>query len=383
MEIIICFTGLALVLIGYFFSIENVSKIGGLIVWILMIILSVFRYDGTDVGIYMNDYYAVGNYSWDFWNDDLAKVTQQFGFFYFSKLFYELDYDFAVMHFLLILLPMILSGWVVYKLTSKWYVVVVLYLVFPYMIDVAQNRNYVMSVFLLLGFWLLSSSLRWRRLKYSLSMVGALSFHTTGLIYWPIVFLKKVMEYKFVRLLLIISLLSPLYISNVIDNGTQILVAMALDDTPLQMYIVYTEGKTSDAMIDPVKHFIRSWGNVVLCMSIMYYIKTRLEKYSFYDKENIKMKFVDTVYDAWLYCALLLPFIGLTPSMDRIPRNLMLPMYICLAIYMEDTNKKQQYVLLGAVFTVSILLSGLFTIPDVVKAITFDFSSNYFFNLME
>ena len=119
MEIVICLIGVILLIIGCYFSENIIAKIGGGIVYVLMILLSAFRYDGTDVGIYMEDYYAVGEYSWDFWNDELGKVTQQFGFFYFSKLLYEMDLNFAYMHFYLILLSMLLLGWIVYRIIFK------------------------------------------------------------------------------------------------------------------------------------------------------------------------------------------------------------------------------------------------------------------------
>ena len=60
-----------------------------------------------------------------------------------------------------------------------------------------------------------------------------------------------------------------------------------------------------------------------------------------YNESGIKKQFINLVYLLHEYMFVIMPVIGITATAWRYPRNLLLPLYICCAIYLErKTNNR-------------------------------------------
>ncbi len=329
-----------LIIIGFIFNIKEMQCWSGLLLWLLMIVIASFRYDGSDVLIYKSQYYLSSLHDWAFWNEaDVSKETAQPLFFYLNKIFYSFNLEFSTLRFCIELASMVGVGYTIYKLTSNWMIVYVLYVVFPFYIDLIQTRNYIMNIFLMLSIIFMYKRTITSRFKSGCSIVAAGMFHSLGLIYFPFLFIDKVYKNVLFKILMAISLLSPIYIYYIINNSFYILSILGLGDSPFAFYLAYSQGAVATEISgDPYRIFIRCWVLTILCAMVLIYIERSIEGKQCI--EEWKKYFISNTKNMWLCAILLLPMIGITPSMERIPRGILLPFYISLGIYFERINRK-------------------------------------------
>ena len=355
--LILLFCSMLLIVIGSIFSVSILKKWGGLLLWILMIVIAAFRYDGSDVTVYQSQYYLSGTHDWLFWDEAMiSKETAQPLFFYLNKLFYTFDFEFSTLRFWIELICMLLSGYIICLYTKKWAIVYLLYFAFPFYADLIQTRNYIMSIFVLMALVCMSMGTVLRRAKAGGIIALSGLFHSLGFIYLPFVFIDKFYKSLLFKTAMIVSLLSPLYIKYILNNSLSVLLFLGLENTPLAFYMAYAEGKVSTELAgDPYKIFIHCWVLIVVCALFMIFIEKQIiNKHCVRDE---KKYFIKNTKNIWLLVALFLPVIGITPSMERLPRNLLLPFYISLGIYLENVDRKISFFLV-AFFIIFVVLYG-------------------------
>ncbi len=378
--LILLFCSVLLIVIGSIFSASIIKRWGGLLLWILMIVIAAFRYDGSDVTVYQSQYYLSGTHDWFFWNESIiSKETAQPLFFYLNKLFYTFDLGFSTLRFWIELICMLLSGYIICLYTKNWAIVYLLYFAFPFYADLIQTRNYIMSIFVLVAVVCMSKETALRRVKTGGIIALSGLFHSLGFMYLPFILIDKFYKSLLFKMIMIVSLLSPLYIKYILNNSLSVLFFLGLQDTPLAFYMAYAEGKVSTELAgDPYKIFMHCWVLVVVCTLFIIFIeKQTINKY--YIDDN-KKNLIKNTKNIWLLVALFLPAIGITPSMERLPRNLLLPFYISLGIYLENVDGKISF-LLVAFFVIFVILYGgvLQNIDSIIEEV----NCNYVMDMID
>jgi len=354
---------------------------------LIMFLLISFCYSWADFYIYLNEFYNSALYGWNIFDEDFTiKEVRQFGFLYLNKLCLELGFSFSEMRFISSGLLFILTICLIRRITEAWQYVVVLYAVYPFVLDLIQTRNFFLEFFITLAIYVFAREENGikRILKYMCVMIVGASFHTMALIYFPVLLVNMFKKLKYA--LFIIALISPVFVHFIINNGTEILMNIGVDDSPLQAYLMYTEGTTSDASVaDPYMRFLRLWMMVVCFWSFIWYIDKNVviceEKDEINDTLQMntwKIRFIKTTKMMWKYALWLLPILAITPSMERIPRNLLLSFFISFAIYIELCNPKNKLMLTLLIMTVLVLYAGYYN-DEGIKFLHINTDKNYIF----
>lgn len=311
-------------------------------------------YSWVDIDIYEDEFYTSAFYGWYIFDEDIVlKEVRQFGFFYINKLFMELGFSFGEMRFISSTIMFLTVIYLIRKITVRWQYVVVLYAVYPFVLDLIQTRNFIIEIFLTLAIYMYAKEENRikRVVKYVCTIVAGMSFHTMALIYLPALLTSRVNKIK--NILFMMAFLSPFFARFIIDNNAEILLALGLDNTPLQLYLMYVNGMTSDADVkNPFTRFLRLWIMVVCFWGFIYFIDKRVtlwNKKVAYNNDDLmvewKLRFIRTTKMMWKYSLWLLPVLALTPSMERVPRNLMLSFFISFALYIELFNPQKKLML--------------------------------------
>lgn len=381
--LVILLLAAGLFFLGLFFNVDKLQKYGAIVLWILMILVSSFRYDGSDVDVYQEQFYLSGTHGWDFWNEPVTKETVQPMFFFINKVFYECDYSFASLRFFVSLIPLLILLYIFHKYTKNWALVSIFYILYPFNVDLMQTRNFLMSTVLLISICVLANRDKIKRVQSLLITIISGGFHSLGLIYLPFVYFDKIISKWYIKLLFIVCLLSPIYVFFIINNAIEILSMLGLENTPFAFYLVYVQGATSDAGIAPYPHFIRTWLMTTLCTVSLIIINKDFGIFLSDNKKIAKWK-VDFVYNVrtiWIYATLLLPFAGVTPSLDRISRSLLISFYIAMGIYFEYIDYRKKILFTLICLFIEIFYAGFFLNPNVISDYIFEVQSNYLFDL--
>ncbi len=378
--LIILLASIMLIFIGMYFDVKLIRNLGGVTLWLIMIMVAGFRYDGSDVDVYQLQFFLSSTHDWLFWNETyISKETAQPLFFYINKLFYVLELQFSTLRLCIEVIFMGVLGYIIYKYTTNWAIVYLLYLVIPFYADLIQTRNFIMSVFIFLAVVCMCERTMICRMKALCTIVGAGMFHSLGFIYFPFIFIDKVYRSVITKIIISISLLSPVYIYFIINNSYVFLSAFGLEDSPFAFYLAYSQGLvTSEINADPYKMFIRCWMLVVLCTLILNYIEKKVREKS--SVEEKKRNFISNTKNIWLCVMLLLPTIGITPSMERLPRNILLPFYLSLGIYLEDASKKKVCMVTTICIVCELLYGGV--IQNISKIMD-EINSNYLMDFID
>ncbi len=370
-----------LIMLGQFSGDTRIRNIGALLLWFIMTILVVFRYDGSDVDVYQLQFYLSSMHDWDFWNEDtVSKETLQPLFFYLNKLFYELDLQFAALRFFIYFISMTCLALLIKKYTSNWSMVFCLYFIMPYNVDLMQTRNYLMSLMVLLSVAYMSDRHIKCRIKSGMTILTSGLFHSLGFIYLPFVFFDKLYKYKLFKLVIVISILSPIYVYYIINNAGELLNIMGLQNSIFALYLVYTQNMTSDAFISPYPHFIKNYVMSLLCMATLFYINKYIKNK---DICNDKAQFINNTKNVWLLAIFLLPIMGITPSLDRIPRSILLPFYISLGIFWETVDRKIINIFFVFCIAFELILAGVGLNKNFINDYLYEIKSNYLIDLIE
>lgn len=203
--------------------------------------------------------------------------------------------------------------------SSKYIVLVIfLYCLFPLVMDINQTRNLIMSLIVILSLAFVEKK---KPIRYYLGVLLAFSIHRIALMYIPFYYLcknnRKQFFKMFWKLLIIVSIASPLFIS----------FFTRLFPAKMDFYLANrpTLGVLTVVSYTIIDIFTVWWVDKK--------INNKLGK-----EENEKM---EVLYRFVWFSALALPFIFYTIEFNRVQRNVLLVKYIYCALAMKHLTLKQ------------------------------------------
>ena len=262
------------------------------------------------------------------------------------------------------------------KLYCKNYsYVYLLYLVYPYFIDVIQIRNFIAMSILIYSVRFLMNDGLYATIKYIVLLLIATSIHRMFIVYLPMILIKPKNKNTFIYYLAICSILfSIIFLLN--DKNVPILgpyIENFIGRISNGRYLVYLESKTNWGWILFCYLQVSSFVMIVLSKILYERYTTNILNPSHYD--NI-IKFITLMYYVNLFLFIYMPFLILNVNCTRIIRNILILNYMAFSIVsgiIKDRDVKILYNLSAITYALSYFV--ILVIPqkeDIILSVIYN-----------
>lgn len=270
---------------------------------------------------YESMYYNAVNFSWQyFWDPSVAYsmgYCRDFGYSITNYIGNELGLtyqDYKFVSSLIFLMTLFIYTWRIIK--NKLIIFLCLYIVYPYLMDVIQVRNFMFVVFLFMGIYYLTYAKKNRRLKFIALMMIAATFHTIALLYLPFVFFENCIK-KWTRfilyILILIGLLMPFYADWIKTNWMFAWMLLSGTDTSLAHYAQYVMN-TNDGLAYLARYFL-----LLFIVMFLSHIKDVMK-----NADSYLGRYTKNIYWLSMYCLIFLPLFPMFGDLGaRLLRNLL------------------------------------------------------------
>lgn len=261
--------------------------------------------------------------------------------------------------------------------------VYLLYLIYPYLIDVIQIRNFIaMSILIYSVRYLINDEL-YSKIKYIVLLLIAASIHRMFIIYLPMMLIRSEKQNTFIYYLAICSILfSIIFLLN--DKNIPILgphVEEFIGRIGNGRYLVYLKNKTN-------------WGWILFCylqissFVMILFSKILYQRYiitSFDSKYNdITNKFINLMYYANLSLFIYMPLLILNVNCTRIIRNILILNYIVFSIVssiIRDSDIKMLYNIFTIIYALPFFV--ILVIPQTEDIILSVICNNIIYSILQ
>lgn len=368
-----------------------IQNIGGIFLFLTMILIMGLGYINADIDAYETVYNQIDFLfssdldvtSFSSWGYFFSTV-RNFGFLYINKLFSNLGLTFFEFRFIISILLLGCIFFLVKKLTPNYGMVILLYCIYPFFWDVIQNKNFYVEVIMLYAIYVYSQRKWAHNFKYSVITFFAATFHNIAFIYFPFIILKKFQRFTLIKVLTIgIVITFPLFISIIKGKGQSLILFLSGLNNSFKHYEIY-----SDQSVGIIS--LLHWGMIIFVGGALLYLYIQTFKGKEYVNVPIIMKnYLEDTAKLWLYVCLFIPFLAISVDTYRIPRNLFLPFYICVANYSYYGKKRKKLIFIMCLIIVSFysymvlpktgIVFGYIPVPDI-NTITEILDYNYLFD---
>jgi hypothetical protein len=257
---------------------------------------------------------------------------------------------------------LLLISRVIMKYTNNPGYVIVLYFFYPFIIDVAQIRNFMAMAIMLNAIPLLSSNKKIDSIKYVFLLLLATSFHQAAIFCVLFLLIKMFDMKKLIKIVILLTLIGSLF--NVV------LVKFLIDTMPFLEQKMYRYTHSSVSLYTQIGLLIYlSFG-----LLLVYIARKRLEKIEF---KKITSSLIDVIFLINVMMFLLYPFLLYAFEFIRIYRNILILNYILFAnvfVFKRDSLMKDLF------YNFSIVI---FVVFSLWYFIYYQFSDTVFFPLFE
>lgn len=332
MSLAIFFTGL--INIWAEFYQHNIRTVAGCTLLILLGIVFAGAYMIPDEGNYEMFYEASKHFTGD--TDPMAALyfhyNTDLGYTLTNHIFYTWGFEYWQYKLIIVVLSLSLIYFIIRRLTLSVGLVLFLYYLYPFYFDIPQIRNFIVEVILLIALAIYKNNLSGRLISFCLILL-AVTFHKIALAYLVIWMVLLLREYsvgrKILQLMLFVGGAMPLYAGSIIGSLGDISFFLTSMDSFAQ-YAGYANTEMRMGFLIPYFH-------VVSLMAVVWYIKR-----NFVPQNNRQRCFIQILFASYLGMILLLPLMAIHGDFNRIPRNLLLPTYIAVAMYLQQITVKYQ-----------------------------------------
>lgn len=307
-------------------------------------------YDGMYTASVMNF-----NYSFDYEDSIQGGYSRNLGYTILNNILGTMglsyqEYKIVTSIFLLLLLLLYSK-----KIVPKLSLVVLLYVLYPFFMDIIQVRAFYVEVILLVAIYYLS--------KYNQKISGYIlfiilmlisgMFHSMGwlwLLFIPFRLLLQSKKFKFIPFLFIIFGISlPLYANIISSNFLPIMYIMSESDVTAH-YGAYTSNEFTVHL-----GYLYVWGYDLALAGLLYKMKKIIIRSSV---TQLQKAFVINTYMLFLFVICILPASAISTESVRWSRALMIESYISLVIYnMCERNYIRKFLVVFFLLSATILMS--------------------------
>lgn len=295
-----------------------------IIIIILLSFVMGFSYDCDDYSNYLITYNNVV----------IEKVNlfpQDGGYSLINLLFKNWGFEYDEFRFVLDVLLLSLMFYVIYKILGEVYSLTTLFIIFPLAFDAVQVRNFILEVILLVGIYLYAKEKSKSMKKLMLSLMIAFFFHKSAVFFMLIYPLVKCAKFKLGRVLIFVlimfGLCMPLYADYILANNMDVFYYLSSVEN-IDHYQYY-------ALDEFEKRHITSWAVTIIYVFVIYWIRRKLKKISV---DSFTTRYAYITYEFAKLMCLLLPFFPILQDLDRLVRDLTIPLYILVILYIKQVN---------------------------------------------
>lgn len=337
-----------------------IQNIGGTLLFISLILIMGLGYVNADIDVYEIVYNRIdflfsgsGNLditSFSSWQYFFSTV-RNFGFLYINRIFSDLGFTFWEFRFITSILLLGSIFFLVKKMTPNYGAVMLLYSIYPFFFDVIQTKNFYAEVIILYAIYVYSKRKHGYSFKYSAIALLAATFHNIAFVYFPFIVMKKIQRFIFIKVLTIgLVITFPFFIPIIKSKGQGLILLLAGLSGSFEHYEMYADQSVG---IISLLH----WGMMIFVSGILLYLYIRAFKRNEYTHAPMLIKtFLEDTTKFWLYLCLFIPFLAITVDTYRIPRNLFLPFYICVANYIYYGKKWKKLL-----FTICLIMVSIYS----------------------
>lgn len=333
------------------YSLHNMSAV---LLFFMMIILICFNYNNDDIFSY--EYYYDQSMESSAVNTDFLDLhtwkyyiesSRNFGFLLVNQVFSDFGFNFAEFRAITLGMLFFFMFMIIRKMTPYYGIVLLLYLIYPFSFDVIQTKNFYVEVIFLTAFYLYVNAKEHASIKYVLMTGLGVTFHNIALIYLPFIFLKKIYMTKVFKFILMLMMLSFPIVASYIKDSMWTFLFSIFSDNLFSHYLIYSETNQDTYM------YIAHWLFILIITVLLFYMN-HMQKNDLDDNKISSAKYLlKSTYIMWLYFCCIIPLFAVSVELLRIPRNFLIPVYICVAnyIYQKPGRGKVIFIILG--FTIA------------------------------
>lgn len=289
---------------------------------------------------------------------NIEDIKSSYWAYFFSLFFFnQCGVSFVAYHFFIYGLGLFFIFLLMRK-TTKWSLLfLILYCIYPMMMDPTQMKNFVaMTIFSYAVTFLVESS-RKNDLKYILFLILSAGFHIVFLIYLPLLLFRKIIDLKY---------FTPILISGIF------ILSVLFSYTSLNSALMGTmKSLIADDISDKEAYFIQGvhWGylpylmaNIIICINANYLRKKAKvsDVLTLYQK-----KFLDVCFLISVYAFLFVPFYQFTLDFARFFRDLFLIIHAGIVLGLQALSVSSQR------FVISIKQSTVLSIYILILIVLF------------
>jgi len=338
------------------------SKIFFCLFLLFLWLLASFNYTIADKENYYSKYLQAGYYN--------GVGEGEIGFLISLKIGNFLGFDFSVYLAIYFLVGLLLISRFIMKYSDNIGYVVVLYFIYPFIIDVAQIRNFMAMAIILNAIPYLASIKKIDTIKYLLLLILAVSFHYSS-VFYLIFLLVKIPNIK--KLVVIVTFITT--IGSVLSYVLPNLLSSIFPFLEIQ-FNRYTQSSVS------LYTAIGMLAYLITSLIIVYISWEKLRKNKEIEKK-IDSKLLDVILKINITVLILYPFLLYAYEFNRIHRNILLVNYILFShvITVYKGRLLQSYIFRIIIITFVLLSFYYFIFYQFSDQVFFPFfEKNYIFN---
>lgn len=352
--------------------------------YFLMLLMAGFSYGLQDYGMYEKFYdnsllFEFVNL-FDYTEAIRSDYSRDFGYTILSLLFNYIGADFYIYRFFLYFVGLLIITYYSKKISENAVSVLGLYLLYPFIMDNIQIRNYMVEIVLFVGFYYYCKKTN-ATLKWLFFIFIGVSFHSSAIAYILFPLFDKLLDskFKFISMFFVlVGICMPLYAGWVQDNWMVVGMLLRDSDTSFSHYAFYTE-----------KDVIRKHLTCYTFMVIAYFVSVVLcnisrEKYIIKPENNILILYIEKVRIFLMYNFCFMPLYPLFSDLAiRFPRNCLLMLFVCISLIIAKSNTLYRCMWFGIGAIMALFMGRLdLYAPVLIDTVSIFMSRNYLFEFI-
>lgn len=323
------------VLLGIF-SVIYINKYRDIVlafIYCFLVLIMGLAYGQADydnyIGLYERSQLFDINNFFDYAYAEQIGYSKDFGYTFLCKIFNSINFSYADFKFTTTMFFLGLLFFYISKITKFAVLVITLYMIYPFFMDVIQVRNFIIEVLLFVSIYYLS--IYRDTCKYIIIVLISATIHASSILYMPFFIFLKCIENKVFRyviyIVLIFCISMPLY-SQYITSNWMILKILFLNasDTMLGKYGHYID-RTYTGTIYPYLY-------VLMTIFFLHPMCSRIKNSN--KLTEWKKRYVEITYKLHVYLMFFFPLYPIFSEIaTRMPRNCILLLAISISIYLE------------------------------------------------
>lgn len=312
--------------VSCFGIVRKKSKIVFVNFFLLMWIMFGFSYGNAD-------YYS---YLHTFENINIIDLNASVGLRFTFGLFNKLGASYQTFLIIFSLIGLVIISKAIFKYTNNINFVLFLYLLFPFVLDITQIKNFIVTAILTYSIYYLVSDAKFSTIKYIIFILLATMFHYASIFY----LLLLIVKYFDRRMVSIITLITVILLG--VAGNTDIFFSIATKILPTEWVSIRLYQGTDVGLYSIILRYFRIVSIFIVYMIISHSV-TRFflsKKQKYIETNNIKiltdiefkLKFIDVVTKINILLLITLPLMAYSQELYRIQQNILLTNYIIFSM---------------------------------------------------